>query len=282
VLLRLVIALVTLLAAPVLARPVAAAGDWLAGPGAAGANTIEGSIDLPGDVSVSTAASFRVAGWLVDTSAQGWAGFDQVQVYDGPMDGGGKQLATATVGLDRPDVAAVLGNPSWSASGYDAIVPGSAIQPGLVTVYVYGHTPDRGWWYRTTYVVASSIPPLSLAAPNPAANTFPTVTISAPTSGERIPWSRGTYTLYGSAADPQAGRDVGSGIDKVTVYFYGDKSDPDRILVGEAKISGTQWSLTFSPRDFPTGHPQMYVYARSKLTGREASATTNLYLVQNE
>jgi hypothetical protein len=261
--------------------PVASADQaWQPGPGAADDNTIDGSVDLPGDTTVSTSGSFQVAGWLVDRSADGWSGIDQVQVYNGQMDSGGTALASATVGLNRPDVGAALANPYWSASGFTADVPGAAVQPGVTTLYVYAHTPARGWWYQPIYVSASS---LELpGAPVPAANGFPSVTISAPASGEHIPWTRGTYTLYGSAADPRAGRANGSGIDRVTVYFYGDEHDPNRIFVGNATIDGTTWSLDFVPKNFPTGHPQMYVYARSSLTGRESSASTSLYLDQNQ
>jgi Bacterial Ig domain len=195
------------------------------------------------------------------------------------MGGGGTALATANVGLDRPDVGAALANPYWPASGFSAEVAGQAVQPGLTTLYVYGHTPARGWWYQPTYVSASSL--VLPGAPLPAANGFPSVTISAPTSGEHIRWTQGRYTLQGAAADPRAGRANGSGIDRVSVYFYGDEHDPNRIFIGNATLNGTTWSLTFTPKNVPTGHPQMYVYAHSALTGRESSASVSLYLEQN-
>src|SRR5262245_29366069 len=80
--------------------------DWTPGPNAALDNTYTGYIDSPTMNSTVSTNGFNVTGWFVDKSAQGWAGADDIEVWQGTMDGGGKMLARATIGLDRPDVAA--------------------------------------------------------------------------------------------------------------------------------------------------------------------------------
>ena len=56
----------------------------------------------------------------LDHTAQGWAGADDVQVWLGTMDGGGRMLAKASFAQNRPDVGAATANPYWSASGFGA------------------------------------------------------------------------------------------------------------------------------------------------------------------
>ena len=102
--------------------PASVAADafstWTPGPGAAGDNTYAGFIDMPPANIMVPTGNFQVAGWFVDTTAQGWAGADDVQVFLGTMDGGGKMLAKAFFAQSRPDVAAALANPFWVASGF--------------------------------------------------------------------------------------------------------------------------------------------------------------------
>src|SRR4051794_20755919 len=91
-------ALVSALATVVaLVTPVAAqSADWQPGPGGALDPTYSGFIDAPrGGATVPGSGSFAVAGWFVDRTAQGWAGADDVQVWLGSMDGGGRLLAKA-------------------------------------------------------------------------------------------------------------------------------------------------------------------------------------------
>jgi hypothetical protein len=247
--------------------------EWQPGPSASGDNTYQGSIDLPGTRGVSSGTSFTLAGWVVDTTAQGWAGIDQVQVYSGPMDQAGTLLAAAVVAQDRPDVGSALGNGFWNASGFSAEIPGSALQPGAYQLLVYAHSPAKGWWMSTTYLAV--FPGADWSTPA----GLPTVSINAPARDARV-WAtgHGTYTLTGSAADPRASRTAGSGIDRVEVYFNGPRNDPRRQFVGTADINGTDWSLTFSPENYPTGFTRMYVYARSRFTGSESVAARSFLL----
>jgi len=269
-----------LLAAPALAQLVVGPG-WSQGPGAAVDNTLIGAIDLPGDNTVSTDSPFLVAGWVVDRSAQGWAGVDGVQVFNGLIDGGGSLLASGIVGQNRPDVAGALGNGFWAASGFSVQVPGTSVQPGITVLSLYVHTPARGWWYRNFYLSASAVS--TPAAPSPAAATAPggppVVAINLPAPGEQVLTQRGDYVATGSAYDPQASRYVGSGIDRVEVYLDGERGATGGFSLGVATISGTDWSLSFTPVHYvPPNHSILYVYAHSKITGKETLATREFYI----
>lgn len=148
-LLALALAAAAVLGSPVgVVRSQGMGGTWQAGPGATGPSAVVGLVEVPAIATRVTAGeSFDISGWVVDTTAEGWAGVDEVRVYDGLMEGGGTLLARGVVALDRPDVAARLGNPSWSASGFRATVPTPGVGPGTTPLLVYVRTPDRGWWF---------------------------------------------------------------------------------------------------------------------------------------
>src|SRR5260370_18717561 len=68
----------------------AQAGGWQPGPGGALDNTYAGFVDVPSNgATVPGSGSFPVVGWFSDSTAQGWAGADDVQVWLGSMDSGG-------------------------------------------------------------------------------------------------------------------------------------------------------------------------------------------------
>lgn len=235
--------------------------SWQPGPDGAGSNTYLGFVEQPSDGLATSGAPFVISGWLVDKTAQGWAGFDQVQIYNGAMGSVGTLLASADVGLDRPDVASATGNPFWSQSGFIAQVPGSALQPGAYALQLYGHTPAKGWWYTTFYLA------VGVSATGQVAGA-PTLSINRPSAEENIPATKPSYTVSGSAADPQAGAGS-SGIDQVAVYLNGPRGDPHAAFLGNASITGTDWSLTFSPNLYQWGPTSLYVYARSQISGQE-------------
>src|SRR5205823_6709806 len=122
--------------AAVFADPVTA---WTAGPGAILDPVYDGYIDIPNLNSTVPTGSFTVAGWFVDKTAEGWAGADDVQVWLGTMDGGGRMLAQATFAQSRPDVAATEGNPYFAASGFGATIPAGTLSVGPQTLSVYAH-----------------------------------------------------------------------------------------------------------------------------------------------
>src|ERR1700730_10872256 len=75
-------------------------GGWQPGPGAAGDNTYTGTIDSPANgANLATQGPVNLSGWFVDTTAQGWAGADDMQVFVGSMDSG-TLLAHGRVGLN--------------------------------------------------------------------------------------------------------------------------------------------------------------------------------------
>lgn len=262
---------------PASAQQVVGSG-WSPGPGASGDSTYDGAIDLPGDTTVSTGSSFLVAGWVVDRTAQGWAGIDQVQVFSGLMGAGGSMLAAGLVGQDRPDVAGALGNASWAPSGFSALVPGPSVQPGITVLSLYAHTPAKGWWYRSFYLSASAVSAPAAPGPGVSPGLPPVVSINTPGMQEHVLARRGDYTVTGSAYDPLASRSVGSGIDRVQVYLNGERSSINSFSLGTAAISGTDWSLNFTPRHYiPPNHSILYVYAHSNITGKETLATREFY-----
>jgi hypothetical protein len=136
------------LSTPTLAAPVLGDG-WLPGPGALGENTYSGVIDAPiAAAQVTTSGAVQMAGWFVDRTAAGWAGADDLEIYLGTMGNGGTLLTHAFFARERPDVAATFGRPDWTASGWSAIAPTTALVPGNNVLSVYAHSPAKGWWYR--------------------------------------------------------------------------------------------------------------------------------------
>lgn len=277
-----------------LLAPLPASADavstWTGGPGAILDDTYDGYIDQPSANASVSAGGFIVSGWFIDRTAQGWAGADAIQVFQGTMDGGGKQLATASIGQNRPDVAAALGNPFWAASGFSAVIPSGALPDGNQSLSVYAHTGGKGWWYKQVNVTvgsapAASNPSASAPAPTVSGAALPIVAIEKPTDGERLS-THNDYQLIGYALDRNAPANVGvagSGIDRVEVYMDAER-DAGGVFVGDADLGysdampanlyGAQfasagWRMTFKPTAFHANTHMLYVYARSALSGKE-------------
>ena len=264
--------------------PVSAqtAADWQPGPGAALDNTYAGFVDVPpGGSTVPGSGSFTVAGWFVDKTAQGWAGGDDLQVWLGTMDGGGKMLAKALFAQSRPDVGAALGNPFWSASGFAAAVPGSSVPAGPQTLNVYAHTPGKGWWFKGLNVTgggsgtgaAAAAAPAAPAGPSaPAAGGAPVVTITNPTENQNVS-TKSDFTITGSVSD--AGN-----IDRIEVWMDGERnSQYGRMLGTVTPSSDGSWSITFSPTKFASTHSNVYVYAHNRATNIETVAVRGFNIV---
>ncbi|MGI9145275.1 MAG: hypothetical protein ACR2IK_01785 [Chloroflexota bacterium] len=166
------------------ARSLAASpeGGWLPGPGAAGSSTYDGYIDQPFmSTRLVQPGLLQLSGWFVDTTAQGWAGADDVEVLVGLMNDGGTPLAHALMAQPRPDVAKALNNPYWAASGWSAAIPVGALFEGHNTLSVYAHSPARGWWYKQ---VAIDVAPTASAQRIPSATGYDA---SFPECGEAMP-----------------------------------------------------------------------------------------------
>ncbi len=277
-----------------IAVPGAASADpltsWTAGPNAILDDTYTGYIDLPAMNANVPNGGFPVAGWFFDTTAQGWAGADDMQLWQGTMDGGGKLLTHLSFAQNRPDVVAAVGNPSAAPSGFSGTVPSGALSSGPQTLSVYAHTPGKGWWFKQVQVNVTSAAP---AAPAPASSAsgggLPTVVIEKPKDSEVL-LTRNDYEVSGYALDKNATSKSqgvgGSGVNRVSVWV-GPRDDPDSVYLGDANLgyeSGTAvsmygdqfassgWRLTFHPTDFHANTYLLYAYARSALTGKEDSA----------
>jgi hypothetical protein len=280
--------LVALLGAVLVPMPAAAQqAGWQAGPDAVLDNTYDGYIDSPTANATVSTGGFTVNGWFVDKSADGWAGADDVQVWLGTMDGGGRMLAHAQFAQNRPDVGDATGNPFWSASGFTASIGNGAVPAGSQTLSVYAHTPGNGWWFKQVQANASSTAPAPAAAGTVSGGAPPVLVIEEP-KGAEIVKTNTDFTISGYALDPAANRNQGSqgtGIDRVSVYMDFEKDDPSTTFLGDADLAfssatarakyGDQfdpsgWRLTFKPTKFKAKGHQLFVYAHSVVTGKEA------------
>jgi hypothetical protein len=280
-----------LMALPSAAQPAESAG-WSAGPDASGDNTYSGFIDQPAANATVPTGGFNVAGWFVDTSADGWAGADDIQVWQGTMDGGGHLLFKPNFAQARPDVATALGNPFFVASGFFGVVPAGALSTGAQTLSLYAHSPSKGWWFKQVGVNVSdnAVANPAPAAPGPSVSggALPIIVIKTPKDSETV-LTRSDYDITGYALDKNAGRfqgAAGSGIDAVHVYL-GDRDNGGAFL-GDADLGfsdstaeglyGSQfasagWRLTFHPTQFHANTYVIFAYAHSVVTGKEDVAT---------
>jgi Bacterial Ig domain len=261
------------------AGPAAAqSSGWQPGPGAVADNTYDGFIDAPtGGATVPGGGAFAVAGWFVDTTAQGWAGADDVEVWLGTMDGGGRMLAKAAFAQSRPDVATALSNPFWAASGFNAGISGSAVPAGPQTLSVYVHTPGKGWWFKQVNVTGGGSGTGSATAPSaPVAGAAPQLTIISPEAGADVS-TRSDFTIQGTTTDPGFGA---SGIDRVDIYINGERNSQYATQLGTpTPESDGSWTLTFKPTRFPSTHSNIYVYAHSRNTGLETLVSRDFNIV---
>jgi hypothetical protein len=289
--LRLLVTVLTaLLAMATFAVPGSAqSAGWSPGPDAVGDNTYTGVIDQPAASASVPTGGFAVAGWFVDTTADGWAGADDIQVWQGTMDGGGHLLFKPNFAQSRPDVATALGNGFAVSSGFFGFVPAGALAAGPQTLSVYAHTPAKGWWFKQ---VGVNVSPTAAANPTPAppgptvhGGALPIIVIKTPKDSETILTNNVDYQITGYALDRNAARYqgvAGSGIDRVQV-FLGDRDNGGQLL-GEADLGfndttaeglyGSQfasagWRLSFQPTRFHQNTYLIFAYARSVVTGKE-------------
>jgi hypothetical protein len=265
---------------------------WTPGPGAILDNTYDGYIDVPRMNATVPTGNFPISGWFVDKSAQGWAGADDVQIWLGLMDGGGKLLTKANFAQPRPDVAAVTGNPFAVNSGFGAIVPAGSVPSGTQVLSVYAHTPGKGWWYKQVQVSVSASVPSSTSPSAPAGvvsgGALPIVAIEKPKDGENVP-TKNDYTIIGYALDKNAQPNqgvAGSGISRVEVWL-GEKEAQGSKSLGDAELgfgdaeaaafgpqfASSGWRLTFKPTQFKANSYVIFAYAHSAVTGKEDVAT---------
>ena len=274
---RLLIATCVALSALVHAEIPAAAdatSDWLPGPGAAGDNTYAGFIDSPANGStISFNSEIAVNGWVVDQSASGWSGIDDVQVYLGLQDQGGTLLSRARIAVPRNDVAAVFGNPDWATAGFSVSFADSGLAIGPNQLTIYAHTPDKGSWYRQVEVRVPA-PPDRPFADDPlliVREAAPSLEVTAKTS---------TLTLRGYVIDRNMPLGTvlgvgGSGVARMQVYLDGPRNTGT--LLGMATLGqknreatgfgerflNSGFEVTVHPSDFGAERHELFLYALS-------------------
>jgi hypothetical protein len=287
-LLLVVLTLLNLILTPsVLAAP----GTWQPGPDAVGDNTYAGVIDVPANGStIASNQSVTVSGWVVDQSAEGWAGIDNVHVYDGLAGQGGTFLGQATFAQNRPDVAQALGNPFFANSGFALTVGPGVLAAGPHTLSVYAHTPAKGWWFSQVPVTAApsaAVQPAAAQPPTtqPSAGAAPVNVLLHPTQ-VTISKQQDHYSIKGYALDPSATTDAG--IDHVDVYmdemrghggtYLGRASlgqdSPEAAGAYGSRFEQAGYQLDFKPVNFNVGDHHIYSYAVSSITGQETMAVT--------
>lgn len=264
-------------------------GVWTAGPGAAGPDTYLGLLESPkAGATVQSGNAVRVSGWAVDDTAAGWSGFDQMQVYDGDRTkDGSKKLADGTVGLNRPDIADELGG-GFAKSGFSATIPANTLSDGALNLFVYLHTPNKGWWYRN----------LSAKVVTPAALQFPSdpvVAFTRPCCGETITSEQfGTtaeYAVAGYAFDRNPVTDPSAppkgsgnvGVSTVTLYIDKQPGDPGydpnvNLLGGQSGGPASPPVLPVNPQDVVSGpNAPPCQFKGSLKTCQAANSLTNAY-----
>jgi hypothetical protein len=257
--------------------PSALAATWQPAADAVGDMTYAGFVDQPAaGTSLTADQALVVSGWFVDQTAQGWAGIDDVQIYDGLSGLGGAFLGRATIGLPRPDVAQSLGNGFWLRSGFFAVL--SPLAAGTHTLSVYAHTPAKGWWYTQVSVTVAG----AAVAAAPPVNS-----LVAPAASEKVSRKLDTFTIRGFAYDPAA--TTGTGIDRVQVYMDEPRGQGG-MFVGDAQFGGSTpsaaaqfgprfgeagYRIDIDPENFTAGNHHVFTYARSSVSGQETQAVVS-------
>jgi hypothetical protein len=285
--LRSLLILIALLGLSLAPGALAAPGDWQPGPDATLDNTYAGVIDAPANgSSVASNQATTISGWVVDQAADGWAGIDNVHVYDG-VAGQGSFLGQATFAQSRPDVAQALGNPFFVNSGFALVVGPGVLAAGPHTLTVYAHTPDKGWWFTQVSVNAAAAAVAVPVAPAPAiSGSAGPINVLLRPSTVTVSKQDDHYSIKGYALDPQATADAG--IDHVDLYMD-EMRGHGGTLIGRAELRQDQpeaaaafgsrfemagYQLDFKPADFNVGNHHIYAYATSSISGQETVAVT--------
>jgi hypothetical protein len=253
-----------------------APSGWQAADGGAVDPAYEGVIDAPSNgTSVAASGPFVIRGWFVDTNAQGWAGASDLQVYVGTRDNG-TLLAHGQLGLDRPDVAASLGNAYWQSSGWSASVDPSQLPPGQNVLSVYVQTPSKGWFFQQI-AVSNSVGSGEMLAPAPGAQGQPPrLTVLTPQEGESVSTSNRRYSISGTASDPTNGP---HGVDWVELWLNGEANTDGAIHLGDADLaSDGSWSLFIDAKQFTPINSNLYAYAHSAVNGKRTTAIVHFYI----
>jgi hypothetical protein len=256
--------------------------NWQAADGGAVDPSLSGVIDAPANgATVGASAPIGVRGWFVDTTAQGWPGASDMQVYVGTRDSG-TLVAQGQIGGDRPDVAAALGNPYWASSGWSASVDPSQLPPGQNVLSVYVQTPAKGWFFQqVTVSTGAATASGEMLAPAPGAQgPPPRVAVLTPRDGESVSTSNRGYIVSGTASDATNGA---RGIDWVELWLNGEANTDNAIHLGDADLaSGGRWSMVIDAKQFAPINSNLYAYAHSAVNGKRSVAVVHFYFTDRK
>jgi subtilisin family serine protease len=153
---------------------------------------------------------FDISGWAVDRDNPDNPGLDIVNVWAFPHGipisfSTGTFIGRATVGLSRPDVATLLGNPNWENSGYVINVT-KDLMPGDYRVRVFVKSTTTGTFDGIQKV---NISVAATGTPDPA------MEVEQPTAGATVTTP---FLVNGYAVD--LGANIGPGVDSVHIWAF--------------------------------------------------------------
>jgi hypothetical protein len=271
------------LARPPIPVTADAATPWTPGPNAVGDDTYTGFVDVPvPGASLTPNSQVLLQGWVVDRTAVGWSGIDDVEIYSGLQDQGGTLLVRAAVNQRRDDVAAAFGNPYWATAGFSGAFSESNLPSGPNVLTVYAHTPEKGWWYRQLQVNVPAPPDLAFA-------DDPLLIVREAEPSLDVSHTTPTLTLTGYAIDRNVPLSLqlgvgGSGVSRIQAYLDGPRNGGAGIFVGNAQLGlknreatgfgdrflMSGWQLTFHPSDFSVDRHEFFIYALSAFWPNES------------
>lgn len=254
------------------------ASPWTAGPNAVGDDTYSGYIDSPiSGASVLPNGTVTIQGWVVDRTATGWSGIDDVAIYLGYQDQGGPLMNHATIGLPRTDVASALGNSYWATSGFSASFSAASLSIGSNLLVVYAHSPSKGSWYKRLQIIIPTPPDRAFA-------DDPLLIVRTATPSLDVAQTTNNLVLDGYAIDRNMPTNVqlgvgGSGVSSVQAYLDGPKTSGNGggTLIAVATLGkenreatgfgerflNSGWELTIHPSDLSVDRHELWIYAES-------------------
>jgi hypothetical protein len=205
-----------------------------------------------------------VGGWAVDVGAATGAGVNAVQVWAYPNPGSGQApvfAGSATYGLNRPDVGAMLGS-RFAPSGFNLRTIDLA--PGPYDLVVYAHSVLEG--FNNARVVRVNVQPRG---------SRPVLAVDVPASNAIVGHP---FTIAGWAIDQSATPAQGSGVLAIHVWafpagggapvFVGVAGQgvprPDVAAIFGAQFGNAGYTLT---GNIPNGDYTMTVYTFSAVAG---------------
>ena len=121
------------------------------------------TIDAPAQGSLQE-GDLLISGWAVDKASTTGTGIDALHVYGFPNPGSGAPavfLGVASYGGLRPDVAAALGAPRYTNSGFTLPVVGLTAGPWQVSVYAHSSVTNNFALVKSTQFFVVGVGPAS-------------------------------------------------------------------------------------------------------------------------